>query len=160
MAYDCRVQPLSKRILSCLPLKSLTRLRDHLVRMRSFYLVKIINVLDHTFPEFKPFFKDHFSKTSIYLLENCGSAKKMASTNSASYEKLRSLSHGKFTPQHFLALKSVASNTVGVSNDILEAELKCLLTLHKGIAEQISMLEPQITELILHRCLFMLGLSA
>lgn len=37
-------------------LKSLTRLRDTLVKQKSFYIVKITNVLYHTFPEFKPFF--------------------------------------------------------------------------------------------------------
>lgn len=57
-------------------LKSLTRLRDKLVRQRSFYLVKLTNVLDHTFPEFKPFFGEKLSKTALYLLENYGSAEK------------------------------------------------------------------------------------
>lgn len=57
-------------------LKSLTRLRDRLIRQRSFYLVKITNVLDHTFPEFKPFFNERLSKTALYLLENYGSAEK------------------------------------------------------------------------------------
>ncbi len=155
-------KPHQKGFYHAYSLKSLTRLRDRLVRQRSFYLVKITNVLDHTFPEFKPFFKDHFSKTSIYLLENYGSAEKMARMNSASYGKLRSLSHGKFTPQHFLALKSLASNTVGVGNDIFDAELKCLLTLHKSIAEQISMLESQITGLIMEirpRCMTIPGIG-
>ena len=55
-------------------LKSLTRLRDSLVKQRSFYMVKITNVLDHTFPEFKPFFGNRFSKTALFLLENYGSA--------------------------------------------------------------------------------------
>ncbi|BAK47611.1 hypothetical protein CXIVA_16450 [Clostridium sp. SY8519] len=49
-------KPHSKGFYHAYSLKSLTRLRDRLVRQRSFYLVKITNVLDHTFPEFKPFF--------------------------------------------------------------------------------------------------------
>jgi transposase len=48
-------------------LKSLTRLRDSLVKQRSFYTIKITNVLDHIFPEFKPFFNNRFSKTALYL---------------------------------------------------------------------------------------------
>ena len=53
------------KLLSVLySLKSLTRLRDALVRQRSFYLVKITNVLDHVFPEFKPFFGNKFSVTA------------------------------------------------------------------------------------------------
>jgi transposase len=155
-------KPHPKGFYHAYSLKSLTRLRDRLVRQRSFYLVKITNVLDHTFPEFKPFFKDRFSRTATYLLENYGSAEKMARMNSASYEKLRSLSHGKFTPKHFLALKSLASNTVGVGNDIFDAELKCLLMLHKSLAEQIDVLESQITELVMEirpRCMTIPGIG-
>ena len=141
-------KPHSKGFYHAYSLKSLTRLRDRLIRQRSFYIVKLTNVLDHTFPEFKPFFKERFSSTALYLLENYGSADKMSRMNSASYEKLRSLSRGKFSPQQFLELKTLAANTVGVNNEIFESELKCLLNLYRNIAEQISLLEAQITELI------------
>ena len=47
----------SKGFYHAYSLKSLTRLRESLIRQRSFYLFKIKNVLDHTFPEFKPFFQ-------------------------------------------------------------------------------------------------------
>ena len=141
-------KPHSKGFYHAYSLKSLTRLRDKLIRQRSFYLVKITNVLDHTFPEFKPFFNDRFSKTALYLLENYGSSEKMARMNAASYEKLRSLSHGKFSPQQFLALKSLAANTVGVNNAIFDTELNSLLTLYKATAEQIGILEAQIADLI------------
>lgn len=129
-------------------LKSLTRLRDRLIRQRSLYLVKLTNVLDHTFPEFKPFFGERFSKTALFLLENYGTAAKMARMNSASYEKLRCISRGKFSPQKYLELKELAVNTVGVSNTIFDTELTCLLDLYKSLSEQISLLEDQITALI------------
>lgn len=61
-------KPHSKGFYHTYSLKSLTRLRDRLVRQRSFYLVKITNVLDHTFPEFKPFFHERLSKTALFLL--------------------------------------------------------------------------------------------
>ena len=129
-------------------LKSLTRLRDRLIRQRSFYLVKLTNVLDHTFPEFKPFFKERFSKTAIYLLETYGSAEKIARMNSASYENLRSISRGKFSPQQFIELKELAANTVGVNNSIFDTELNCLLSLYRDVAKQVSILEEQIITLI------------
>lgn len=141
-------KPHSKGFYHAYSLKSLTRLRDRLVRQRSFYLVKITNVPDHTFPEFKPFFHEHFSKTALYLLEYYGCAEKMAHMNSSSYDKLRSLSRGKFSPQQFLALKSLAANTVGVNTPIFDMELNCLLTLYKDVAEQVSVLEAQIRKLI------------
>ena len=141
-------KPHPKGFYHAYSLKSLTRLRDRLVRQRSFYLVKITNVLDHTFPEFKPFFQERFSRTALYLLENYGTAEKMAHMNSASYDNLRRISRGKFSPQKFLELKNLAANTVGVNNSIFDTELRCLLTLYKDVAEQVAVLEKQISELI------------
>lgn len=129
-------------------LKSLTRLRDRLIRQRSFYLVKITNVLDHTFLEFKPFFHERFSKTALYLLETYGSAEKMAQMNNSSYEKLRSLSRGKFSIQQFLRLKELASNTVGANNSIFDVELNSLLSLYKSLVKEIETLETEIRRLI------------
>ena len=141
-------KPHSKGFYHAYSLKSLSRLRDKLIRQRSFYLVKITNVLDHTFPEFKPFFNERISKTALYLLENYGSAEKMARMNSASYEKLRSLSRGKFSPQQFLKLKELASNTVGVNNSIFDVELNSLLALYKSLVNEIDTLEKEIHKLI------------
>lgn len=141
-------KPHSKEFYHSYSLKSLTRLRDRLVRQHSFYLVKITNVLDHTFPEFKPFFQEHFSRTALYLLENYGTAEKMAHMNSASYDNLRCISRGKFSPQKFLELKNLAANTVGVNNSIFDTELSCLLALYKDVTEQVAVLEKQTKELI------------
>ena len=141
-------KPHSKGFYHAYSLKSLTRLRDKLIRQRSFYLIKITNVLDHTFPEFKPFFNERLSKTALYLLENYGSAEKMARMNSASYEKLRSLSRGKFSPQQFLRLKELAANTVGVNNSIFDVELNSLLSLYKSLVKEINTIEKEINKLI------------
>ena len=141
-------KPHSKGFYHAYSLKSLTRLRDKLIRQRSFYLVKITNVLDHTFPEFKPFFNERLSKTALYLLENYGSAEKMARMNSASYEKLRSFSRGKFSPQQFLQLKELAANTVGVNNSIFDVELNSLLSLYKSLVKEIDTIEKEINKLI------------
>ena len=141
-------KPHSKGFYHAYSLKSLTRLRDRLIRQRSFYLVKITNVLDHTFPEFKPFFNERLSKTALYLLENYGSAEKMARMNSASYDKLRCISRGKFSIQQFLRLKELASNTVGVNNSIFDLELNTLLTLYKSLSDEINTLETEIIKLI------------
>lgn len=141
-------KPHSKGFYHAYSLKSLTRLRDRFIRQRSFYLVKITNVLDHTFPEFKPFFNQRLSKTALYLLENYGSAERMARMNSASYDKLRSISRGKFSPQQFLQLKELATNTVGVNNSIFNIELNSLLTLYKSLVGEIGTLEEEINRLI------------
>lgn len=118
------------------------------IRQRSFYLVKIINVLGHTFPEFKPFFHERLSKAALYLLENYGSSEKMAQMNSASFEKLRSLLRGKFSPKQFLQLKKLASHTVSVNNSIFEVELNSLLTLYKSLVKEIVTLKAEINKVI------------
>jgi len=130
-------------------LKSLTRLRDSLVRQRSFYLVKITNVLDHTFPEFKPFFKNRLGKTAQYLLTHYGSALKISSMNSSSYNKLHNISRGHFTMANFFDLKTLAKNTVGVSNNIFDLELSSLLHLYQNLCTEIDLLDKEITSLII-----------
>ena len=129
-------------------LKSLTRLRDSLVKQRSFYIVKITNVLDHIFPEFKPFFGNKFGATTLYLLENYGTAEKMAHMNSLSYDNLRRISRGKFSMQKFLKLKELAKNTVGEDNEIFITQLNSLLALYKQAACEVDTLEKQIFTLI------------
>lgn len=72
----------------------------------------------------------------------------MARMNSASYEKLHSLSRGKFSPQQFLKLKALAANTVGVNNSIFDVELNSLLSLYKSLAKEIDTIEKEINKLI------------
>jgi transposase len=129
-------------------LKSLTRLRDSFVRQRSFYLVKITNVLDHTFPEFKPFFNKRLGKTALLLLTKYGSATKISSMNSRSYDELRRASRGRFSMCQFLELRTLAKNTVGVSNTIFELELSSLLNLYQNLCSQVTILESEINILV------------
>ena len=68
--------------------------------------------------------------------------------NSASYEKLRSLSRGKFSPQQFIQLKELAANTVGVNNSIFDVELNSLLILYKSLLKEIDTLKKEINRLI------------
>lgn len=68
--------------------------------------------------------------------------------NSASYDKLRCISRGKFSIQQFLRLKELAANTVGVNNSIFDLELNTLLTLYKSLSDEINTLETEIIKLI------------
>ncbi len=129
-------------------LKSLTRLRDSLVRQRSFYMVKMTNVLDHIFPEFKPFFKERFSATALYILQKYRSADKISRMHSKSYDELRKVSRGKFSMQRFLQLRQLAKNTIGENNTLFEAQLKSLLSLYRQSTIQINTLDDEIFHLI------------
>lgn len=129
-------------------LKSLTRLRDSLVKQRSFYLVKMTNVLDHIFPEFKPFFKNRFGKTALYLLEHYGNAEKMAGMNSKSYDSLQRISRGHFSMQKFLRLRELAKNTVGGNDELFNSQLCSLLSLYKQTAHEVASIEKQIIAIV------------
>jgi transposase len=129
-------------------LKSLTRFRDSLVRQRSRQLVDLTNVLDKTFPEFKPFFKHRFSVTALYILSNYATPEKIANMNSRSYETIRKLSRGKFTMSAFIQLKTLAKNTVGQSDDYLLHEMDVLLELYNQLDAKIQEIEEQVVECI------------
>ena len=129
-------------------LKSLTRFRDSLVRQRSRQLVELTNVLDKTFPEFKPFFKHRFSVTALYILSNYTTPEKIANMNSRSYETIRKLSRGKFTISAFIQLKTLAKNTVGQSDDYLLHEIDVLLELYNQLDSKIQEIEEQVVECI------------
>jgi len=141
-------KPHPKEFYHMYSLKSLTRLRDSLVKQRSFYLVKITNVLDHIFPEFKPFFNNRFSVTALYILNKYHSPKAIARIRSGSYDELRRMSRGKFTMSHFFQLRDLAGSSVGESNEILESQLSSLLGLYFSLDAEIEKLESQITQLV------------
>ena len=119
-------------------LKSLTRLRFSLIKQRTFYLIRLTDILDHIFPEFKPFFNNKFSATALHILEKYSSTEKIAAFRTTSYDELRKISKGKFPMQKFLALKDLAKNSVGVSKRIFEMKLSCILRLYRLIDEEIT----------------------
>lgn len=129
-------------------LKSLTRLRDALVRQRSRYLVQLTNVLDCVFPEFKPFFRKRFSATALYILAHYGSPEAIANMNSRSYDILRRKSMGSFTMDKFVQLKQLAANTVGEFNAIYALELDTLLEIYSQLDSKIANLESEITRIV------------
>lgn len=129
-------------------LKSLTRFRDNLIRQRSRQLVDLTNVLDKLFPEFKPFFKNRFSATSLYILSNYSSPEKISNMNIRSYEALRRLSRGRFSMSSFIQLKLLAKNTVGNCNEYLLQEMEIILELYNQIDTKIQKIDDQITACI------------
>ena len=129
-------------------LKSLTRFRDSLVRQRSRQLVELTNVLDRSFPEFKPFFKGRLSVTALYILTNYQTPERIANMNARSYEPLRKLSRGRFSMSDFVQLKFLAKNTVGCSNDYLLQQMNILLELYSQLDAKVDELESQIRECV------------
>lgn len=139
-------KPHPKQFYHKYSLKSLSRMREKLVKQRSYYEVQITNTLDIIFPEFKLFFNNDFSKTSLYILNKYKTPDKIK--NMKDYDSIRKVSRGKFTSANFIKLKELAKNSIGVSNDVFETELESLLTLHSQIEIEINKLEDKIESII------------
>ena len=139
-------KPNSKLFYHKYSIKSLSRLRETLVKQRSKYMVQLTNILDIVFPEFKPFFKNRFSATSLYILNKYGNAEKISSMRD--FDTPNKLSKGSFTYAKFAKLKELAKNTIGESNEIYEIELHTLLSLYNEIDSKIDSLDKQISTII------------
>ena len=128
-------------------LKSLTRSRDALVKLRSGQLVMITNVLDKIFPEFKPFFnKSLKSATALYLLRNYTVPSRMASMNSESYRKMASKLRRTISYAQFTKLRELAKHTVGREDACLTFELHTYLDIYWSLDSKIKEMETYIEE--------------
>lgn len=127
-------------------LKSLTRLRQNLVKQRSKYMVGLTNLLDIIFPEFKSFFNNRFSATSIYLLDKYKNADKLA--NMRDFDTPYKISRGSFSYAKFIKLKELAKNTVGISNDLFDMQITTIIQLCNEINSKIIALDKQISTII------------
>ena len=139
-------KPNSKLFYHKYSIKSLSRLRDTLVKQRSKYMIQLTNILDIVFPEFKPFFNNRFSTTSIYLLNKYGNAEKIA--NMRDFNTPNKLSKGHFTYAKFAKLKELAKNTIGESNEVFEIELQTLISLYNEIDSKINSIDKQISTIV------------
>lgn len=123
-------------------LKSLTRNRDDLIKQRSHQLVKLTNLLDLIFPEFKPFFGDSLtSATSLYLLDHYLVPSKIARMNLESYQKMRLSLRRTISYARFSGLKQLARDTVGSEDQNVTYLLKSALDLYRFIQNQVDEIE-------------------
>jgi transposase len=139
-------KPSPKLFYHTYSIKSLTRLRETLVKQRSKYMVQMTNILDIIFPEFKPFFNNRFSTTSIHILDKYKTVEKIS--NMRDFDFLKSKSHGRFTYSKFVKLKDLAKNSIGESNEIYEFQLEVILNLYKEIDTKIDSLDNQISTIV------------
>lgn len=139
-------KPNSKLFYHKYSIKSLSRLRDSLVKQRSKYMVQLTNILDIVFPEFKSFFNNRFSSTSLYLLNKYRTAEKIA--NMRDFDTANKLSKGHFTYAKFAKLKELAKNSIGESNEVFEIKLQTLISLYNEIDSKINSIDKQISTII------------
>lgn len=126
-------------------LKSLSRQRDELIKMRSLQLVQMTNKLDLIFPEFKPFFNHSLkSRTVHYLLTHYTTPSRMARMNVDSFNKMRTQLRGRFSYARFIQLKELAHSTIGYEDPILSFQLESILKLHNFIQSQLDEIDERI----------------
>lgn len=140
-------KPYPKQFYHIFSLKSLTRHRETLVRQRSYHIVQITNILDMVFPEFKPFFKNTFSSTALYILSNY-KTNKISNMTDDDFALINQKSRGHFSYMNFLKLKDLAKNSVGESNPILDLRLDTTLDCYNNLVKNINDLETNIETII------------
>lgn len=137
-------KPYNKQFYHLYCLKSLTRLRHSLIEERSKYMIRLTNILDHIFPEIKPYFGSKFTPSFLYILDNYLTPSHIKNMTIDSYNNMVSKLKKPISYQRFCEVKELAKNTVGISNSILELELKSLLNLYHNLDNEISNIEIEI----------------
>lgn len=128
-------------------LKSLTRLRESLVKERSLHLVKLTNVMNKLFPEFKPFFNGKFGTTAIYILKKYKTPKRIAKLSNDDILDIKRVSRN-FSAAKLVNLRELAKNTIGHTDEYLLIQLKSILIIYETIDNEISILESQIESIM------------
>ncbi len=145
LSVDYKPYQLSSYHISSL--KSLTRLREALVKERSLHLVKLTNVMDKLFPEFKPFFNGKFGTTAIYILKKYKTPKRISKLTDEEILLLKKM-HRKSSVSKFVKLRELAKNTVGHTDEYLLFQLKSILIIYETIDKEISNIESQIESIM------------
>lgn len=103
-------------------LREMVILRNNYMEERSRELVHLTNVLDKMFPEFKPFFNNIFGHTALFILKTYTSKEKIVKLTKTHFDKLNSISRGKFTyaKSKFNKLKQLALESVGLTSKHFE----------------------------------------
>jgi len=128
-------------------LRELVRLRNNYIEERSREVVHLTNVLDKMFPEFKPFFNNKFGVLALFILNTYTSKAKIAKLNKTQFDKLKTLSKGKFTYAKFNKLKQLASHSVGVDSVYFDRIIKVSIQHLKDLNKLIDTLDLEIKTL-------------
>ena len=125
-------------------LKELVRQREAFLEMRSKQLVRLTNVLDKSFPEFKVFFKNILGKTPLYILKTYRNKEKISNLTTSHFETLRKMSIGKFTYPKFSKLKNLAKTSIGNTSKIYDLLIVTIINHYYNLTNIINTLDQEI----------------
>lgn len=128
-------------------LKELVRQRNVYLGNRSKELIKLTNLLDKAFPEFKPFFKNRLGSGAIFILKRFKNKERIAKLTMKHYELIKSKTKGKLSYPMFNRLKTLASNSIGLSSKSFDLLIQTSITHYEYLTETLKSLDQEITTL-------------
>ncbi|MEE4247009.1 MAG: IS110 family transposase [Kangiellaceae bacterium] len=147
---DFRV--LENKDINHIQLKSLAKLRMNLVKTRTRTKIQLVAHLDQVFPELATFFKNNLHSNTLYSLFEISSLPRDISRMNLT--KLSNIlvkaSRGKFNKETAHNLKNLASNSIGINDDIINLEVKLAVERIKMLNQQISIVEEKASALLVN----------
>ena len=115
----------SQRDYDSLQLKNLCRFRQKLIKARTKVKIQLVTYVDLLFPELQYFFKSGIhTKTCYALLKEEANPDRIAAMHLTRLSNLlKKTSKGHYTKNHAIALKELASQSVGIKNDTLSLQI-------------------------------------
>lgn len=132
-------------------LKQLTRYRHHLVKERTALKNRLTAIADRTFPELAGLFSDKHCATAQAILNEYGTASKVASTDIRTLTKtVKSASRGRFGRAKADEVKAAARRSVGTTfaADALAFEAAHVSDLIAHLDSEIAKLDAEISRLV------------
>ena len=140
----------SKRDYDSLQLKNLCRFRQKLMKARTKVKIQLVSYVDLIFPELQYLFKSGIHTKSCYALlkteSNPDRIAKMHLTRLSNL--LKKTSKGHYTKNHAIALKELASQSVGIKDDTLSLQILQSIEQIEMYTQQISKVEASICEIM------------
>jgi len=129
-------------------LKQLVRYRHSQMVNRSKTLIELTNILDRTFPEFKPFFNERLAGSALFILKKYKSRTRISKLSMKDYEAIRRYSKGKLSYVRVQKLKALASSSVGYETKSDLLLLKCSIKHYDDLSHTIESLDESIESLM------------
>jgi len=131
-------------------LKSLTRHRQRLVKIRSMFKVSYDRLRSIVFPELEGFIKNPNSVTEWKLLLEFGTAEAIAGCHLTRLVNLvGKYSHGKHGKEWVTKLRELAKNSIGANSPAKALELKQTIRQINSLSKEIDLVETEIKTLVI-----------
>ena len=142
----------SMRDYDSLQLKNLCRFRQKLMKARTKVKIQLVSYVDLIFPELQYFFKSGIHTKSCYaLLKTESNPDRIANMHLTRLSNLlKKTSKGHYTKNHAIALKELASQSVGIKDDTLSLQILQSIEQIEMYTQQISKVEASICEIMDH----------